>query len=74
MDIRIGITYSPREISLESNQTAAQIQELVSQAIDTGAKHFSLSDDKGSVYIVPVANLGYVEIGAENQRRVGFVA
>lgn len=74
MDIRIGIINGAREISFESSQTAAEIQAVVAQAVDSDAKYFSLTDDKGSVYIVPVAAFGYIEIGAETPRRVGFVA
>lgn len=74
MDIRIGITNSPREISFESAQSAADIQAVVTTALDSGAKYFTLSDDKGSSYLVPVASFGYIEVGAETPRRVGFVA
>ena len=74
MDIRIGITNSAREISFESDRPAAEIQAVVAEALDSGAKYFSLTDNKGSVFVVPVATFGYMEIGAENQRRVGFVA
>lgn len=74
VDIRIGIINSAREISFESSQSAAEIEAVVAQALDTDAKYFSLKDDKGSLFVVPVASLGYVEVGAENQRRVGFVA
>lgn len=74
MDIRIGITNSPREITFESAQSAADIQAVVTKALDSGAKYFTLSDDKGSSYLVPVASFGYIEVGAESPRRVGFVA
>lgn len=74
MDIRIGIINSPREISFESSQKASEIQDVVTAAIDSGAKYFTLVDDKGSKYLVPVVSFGYIEIGAENTRRVGFVA
>jgi hypothetical protein len=74
VEIRIGITNSAREISFESSQPAADIQSVVAQALDTEAKYFTLNDDKGNLYVVPVASLGYVEVGAENPRRVGFVA
>jgi hypothetical protein len=74
VDIRIGIINSAREISFESTQSAADIQAVVATALDSGAKYFSLTDEKGSSYLVPVASFGYIEVGAETPRRVGFVA
>ncbi len=74
MDIRIGIINSPREINFESSQSAAEVEATVSAAIDSGAKFFRLSDSQGSVYIVPLDFFGYLEIGSEKTRRVGFVA
>jgi hypothetical protein len=74
VDIRIGITNSAREISFETSQSAAEIQSVVAKALDSDAKYFTLQDDKGSVFVVPVASFGYIEVGAENPRRVGFVA
>ncbi len=74
MDIRIGIINSPREINFETNQPASEIEEVVSTALDSDAGFFKLADQKGNVYIVPVASFGYLEIGSEASRRVGFVA
>ncbi|WP_165063750.1 DUF3107 domain-containing protein [Marisediminicola senii] len=74
MDIRIGIINSPRELSFETNQTAGEIESLVTAALEAGAGHLSLKDDKGRIYLVPTATLGYVEIGSDSSRRVGFVA
>ncbi len=74
MDIRIGIANSPREISFESNQTSAEVEKVVSSALDSDAKFVKLSDGKGNTYLVPVASLAYLEIGSEESRRVGFVA
>ena len=74
MDIRIGIINSPREINFETNQPASEIEEVVSAALDSAAGFFKLADQKGNVYIVPVASFGYLEIGSEASRRVGFVA
>jgi hypothetical protein len=73
VDIRIGIANSPRELSFESSQTAAEIEQTVSDALAQKATHVSLSDDKGRLFVVPTAALAYVEIGAEEARRVGFV-
>ena len=74
MDIRIGISNSPREISFESSQTAAEVEKVVSDALSADAKFVKLSDAKGNLYVVPTLSLAYLEIGSEESRRVGFVA
>ena len=73
MDIRIGILNSPREINFETKQPSAEIEKVVSTALDTGAKFIRLTDDKDKLYIVPTAAFGYIEVGTEASRRVGFV-
>ncbi|MET3768662.1 hypothetical protein ABIB15_001344 [Marisediminicola sp. UYEF4] len=74
MDIRIGITNSPREINFESSQSAGEIEKIVATALEAKSSHISLKDDKGKLYVIPTAALGYVEIGSDTSRRVGFVA
>jgi hypothetical protein len=74
VDIRIGILNSPREINFETAQSAADVEKVVAAALDSGAKYIRLSDDKDKVYIIPVAAFGYIEVGSEISRRVGFVA
>ncbi len=74
MDIRIGIINSPREISFESAQTAAEVEAIVSAALEGGSTVVKLTDSKGKVFLVPSASFGYIEIGSETGRRVGFVA
>ena len=74
VDIKIGITNSPREIAFETSQTADEIEKAVSEALSAQATHLSLKDEKGRRFIVPVASLAYVEVGAEEARRIGFVA
>ncbi|MET4780972.1 DUF3107 domain-containing protein [Glaciihabitans sp. UYNi722] len=74
MDIRIGITNSPREINFETLQSASEVEAVVANALDSAAKFFKLSDSRGNVYIVPVDSFGYLEIGTEESRRVGFVS
>ena len=73
MDIRIGILNSPRELSFESSQPAADIQKAVTAAIEKGAPLLELTDDKGKHYLVPTSAIGYVEIASPPPRRVGFV-
>jgi hypothetical protein len=74
MDIRIGIRESSREISFESAQSAGEVEAAVAAALEGGAKVLKLTDNKGRRFIVPTDALAYVEIGAEEARRVGFIA
>ena len=74
VDIRIGITNSPREISFESSQTSSQVEKTVSDALESNSKFVKLLDNKCTVYLVPTESLAYLEIGSEESRRVGFVA
>jgi Protein of unknown function (DUF3107) len=74
VDIRIGITNSPREITLESAQTAAEVEAIVSAGLEAGSNFIKLVDKQGRVFIVPVASFAYIELGSETSRRVGFVA
>ncbi|MHA7281613.1 DUF3107 domain-containing protein [Arthrobacter sp. SX1312] len=72
MEVKIGIQNVNREIILESSESADAIAELVGQAL--GGTELRLKDSKGRLVIVPTGVLGYVEIGAEETRRVGFGA
>ncbi len=74
MDISIGIINSPRELSFESDQSPAEVEKTVQSAIDSDAKLIRLLDNRGKVYLVPVASFAYIEVGSESSRRVGFVA
>ncbi|MET3174600.1 DUF3107 domain-containing protein [Arthrobacter sp. UYCu721] len=71
MEIKIGIQNIGREIVLESAQDADTVATVVEEAITKGTD-LRLKDDKGRIIIVPGNALGYVEIGAEEARKVGF--
>ena len=74
MDVRIGIKHSARELSFESSESAADLEKKIAEAIDSEAKLINLTDSKGNVFLVPTKALAYLEIGAEEARRVGFIA
>jgi hypothetical protein len=74
VDIRIGIANSPRELNIESSQTPAEVEKTVSAALEADAKFIKLTDEKGRLYIVPVASFSYLEMGGEERNRVGFFA
>ena len=73
MEVKIGIQNVAREVVFESSEDAEAIATAVSEALASGGQ-LSLTDDKGRRVIVPAAVLGYVEMGPEEQRRVGFGA
>lgn len=72
MDVKIGVTDSPRELVLSSAQTPAEVEKLVSDALEAGSGVLALTDEKGRRYLVQAARIAYVEIGAADARRVGF--
>lgn len=74
MEIRIGIVNTGRELSFDTSRTADEVRAEVVAALEQNASHVSFTDAKGSSFIVPTANLAYVELGSEESRRVGFVA
>lgn len=74
MEIRIGVRNAGRELAFESDQSAAEIEATVANVLAGGSKVLSLSDNKGRKFVVPADALAYIEIGAEESRRVGFLA
>jgi hypothetical protein len=74
VEVKIGVQYAPREISIESSQTADEVEKAVSDALTGTSKLLSLVDEHGRKVLVPADRLAYVEIGEPAARRVGFGA
>ncbi len=74
VEIRIGIINTGRELSFETATSADEVRSQVSAALEQSTAHLSFTDVKGNSYLVPTANLAYIELGTEESRRVGFVA
>ncbi|BBX65729.1 hypothetical protein MSAS_49030 [Mycobacterium saskatchewanense] len=72
VEVKIGITDSPRELVISSAQTPAEVEELVTAALSQASGLLSLSDEKGRRFLVDSKKIAYVEIGAPDARRVGF--
>ncbi len=72
MEITIGVQHLPRELTLESDQTADEIAAAVQAALTDRSSTLELTDTRGRRIIVPTGALGFVEIGAEAKGRVGF--
>jgi hypothetical protein len=74
VEVKIGVQYAHRELVLESNQSATEIEQAVSEALSGKSATLSLVDDKGRRVIVPTDKLTYVEIAETTPRTVGFTA
>ena len=74
MDVRIGIRDNARDISFESGLSAKDLMAKVKKAIEASEPVLELSDENGSIILIPTSSIAYVEIGAEETRRVGFLA
>ncbi len=71
MEVKIGVRDIAREVVLESELTPEEVAEAVTEALADGSL-LRLKDDRGRLVLVPAAQVGYVEIGAPETRRVGF--
>ena len=77
MDVRIGVTYTPKEIEVEvSDDTDRdQLIKTIEDAVSSEGRMLWLTDRRGRSVGVPSSKLAYVEIGADaGERRVGFSA
>ncbi len=71
VEVRIGITDSPRELTIELTNTADEIEATVARALHEGS-HIAFTDEKGRRLIVPATKVGFVEVSARSERKVGF--
>ena len=77
MDVRIGVTYTPKEIEVELSDDTDRDQLIatIEDAVSAESKVLWLTDRRGRRVGVPSSKLAYVEIGADaGDRRVGFSA
>ncbi len=75
MEIRIGVTYSPKEIEIDlaDDVSGDQLVEQISASVGEEGSMLWLTDKKGRRVGIPTAKLAYIEIGApRSDRRVGF--
>ena len=73
MDVRIGVIHSPKELELEVDGDAAQIEASVNDALRGDGAALWLTDVHGRRVGVPAGRLAYVEIEVDgNNKRVGF--
>jgi len=74
VEIKIGVQHAARELSLESELSAEEVEKAVSAALTGKSGLLVLSDEKGRKVMIPAERLAYIEIGEPTARRVGFGA
>lgn len=74
MEIRIGIQNVSREIVIESQSSAEDVEKAVADALENDKPLLTLEDRREKKIVVPVRSIGYVEIGSDTRQTVGFAA
>ena len=73
MEVKLGVTYSPKELVVEVDQSPEDVASLVEEAVAGKSRVLWLSDTRGRRVGVPTEKLAYVEVGEEHpDKRVGF--
>ncbi|HEY3902802.1 MAG TPA: DUF3107 domain-containing protein [Streptosporangiaceae bacterium] len=73
MEVKVGIQNAPRELVIETDASAAKIQQDLGDALEDNGI-LTLSDSRGNIVLVPAAKIAYVELGSAEPRRIGFGA
>ncbi|HTZ93362.1 MAG TPA: DUF3107 domain-containing protein [Streptosporangiaceae bacterium] len=71
MEVKIGIQSAPRELVVETESEAPDIEAALKAAVaDNGV--LVLATDKGGRVLVPADKIAYMEFSSTEPRRVGF--
>lgn len=71
VQVRITVANVNSDINFESSLSASDIQSAVNAALKSGDA-LTLEDIRGRVVMIPADKIGFVEIGEQTDRRVGF--
>ena len=72
MEVKIGIQSIPRELVVETETPADEIERALSEVLATDGALFTLAAEKGGKILIPADKIAYVEFGGNEPRRVGF--
>jgi hypothetical protein len=71
MEVKIGVQNAPRELTIDADVDAEQVEKLVAEAV-AGNGVLTLSDVKGRRIVVPAEKIAYVDITTSLTGTVGF--
>ena len=71
MEVKIGVQNAARELSVDTNSSADEVQTALTAALkDAGI--LTLTDGKGRTVIVPADKIAYISFAEDAGRKVGF--
>ncbi|MGB6571962.1 MAG: DUF3107 domain-containing protein [Trebonia sp.] len=74
VEVKIGIQSIPRELVVDTDATAAEIERDLAAALaaQDGPAILALGTQKGGRVLIPADKIAFVEFGGDQSRRVGF--
>jgi Protein of unknown function (DUF3107) len=75
MEVRIGVVYTARELTIETDDSVDVVTSAVESAVGDGGGVLWMNDTKGRRIGVPTDKIAFVEIASDaGGRKVGFGA
>jgi hypothetical protein len=71
VEVRIGVQSAPRELVVETDASADQIEQDLADAL-AGDGVFALTVEKGGKVLVPSGKIAYLEFIGAGARPIGF--
>ena len=74
MEVKIGIQSIPRELVVETDASAEDIERDLAAALSAKGDSalLVLGTQKGGKVLIPADKIAFVEFGGDQSRRVGF--
>jgi hypothetical protein len=74
VEVKIGIQSVPRELVVDTDTTAEDVERDLTEALSAkaGPAIFALATQKGGRLLIPADKIAFVEFGGDQSRRVGF--
>jgi uncharacterized protein DUF3107 len=73
VEVKIGIQMAPRELVIETDMSAEELQRALTAALKEH-EIFVIADKRGGTVLVPWDKIAYVELDQARPRAVGFGA
>ena len=74
MEVKIGIHSIPRELVVDTDAPAEEIERTLAEALSSSGRPpvFALDTLKGGRLLIPADKIAFIEFNPDQARRVGF--